>query len=60
MTSFLFLFALLNVITPIVIITKSNWDEISSWSPKQRSLIQNMFVTGVCLLFVSVGMYALT
>jgi hypothetical protein len=52
-TSFLFLFGLMNVFTPMVLMSTSE----PGYDVKQRLLMRNMFVTGVCILFVSAGLY---
>lgn len=53
MTMFLLLFGLLNVFTPMVLLSTSD----PPYDVKQRLLMRNMFLSGMCMLFVSAGLY---
>lgn len=47
------MFGLLNVFTPMVLLSTTD----PGYDPKQRVIMKNMFVCGVCMMFVSVGLY---
>lgn len=49
MTSFLFAFGLVNLLTPVVLMNTDN----SDYDLKQRLLMRNMFMGGVSLMFIS-------
>jgi len=53
MTGFLFLFGVINMLTPIVLLSTPD----PGYELKQRNLMRNMFITGACVVFVSMGMY---
>ena len=57
MISFLFVFGLMNVFTPVVLISTPDQTELIRFDHKQRVLLSNMFKAGVCLMFVSAGLY---
>lgn len=54
MTSFLLFFGALNALTPVVML--STTDSLSNYSSHQRVIMRNMFVCGVCLIFIALCM----
>jgi hypothetical protein len=51
--AFLFMFGVMNMFTPMVIMSTNE----PSYDVKQRNIMRNMFITGVCIVFVSMGLY---
>jgi hypothetical protein len=52
--SFLLFFGVLNALTPVIMMSAT--DSLSQYSNTQRGIMRNMFVCGVCLIFVALGM----
>ena len=50
LSSFVLFFGLLNALTPVLMLNTS--DAASNFSLDQRRIMRNMFVCGVCLIFV--------
>lgn len=50
-SSFLLFFGVLNVFTPVVMLSTN--DSLLNYSNDQRRIMRNMFVCGVCLVFIA-------
>jgi hypothetical protein len=55
MTSFLFVFGVLGVLTPVLLLSE-NIDNPLHFDARQRTLIRNMFLASVGLVFVIMGL----
>ena len=51
LSSFLLFFGVLNVFTPVVMLSTS--DNVLNFSNDQRRIMRNMFVCGVSLVFIA-------
>jgi hypothetical protein len=49
MTSFLFVFAIITVITPVYIVMRNGLDYITNFDLNQIKIFQNMLITGIAL-----------
>lgn len=52
-TSFLFLFGLVNFLTPVLLISTPDQSDLLKFDNKQLLLMRNMFKGGVSLMFVA-------
>jgi hypothetical protein len=53
-TSFLLFFGLMNALTPVVMLNTR--DSLLHFSNGQRSIMRNMFVCGVCVIFIALAL----
>ena len=53
------MFGVVSVITPVMMILKQG-DTVMRMDAQQRSIMRNMFITGVCIVFVSMGVYLMS